>query len=886
MPQDLTGAQAHRTTGTMLAEQTEIRKKLLVRGYAPLANVSKVCVLSDWPRLVVNEDLVETWSDQRRYLATGVRIEGDMLVLDMDIDDADILDAVWRRLPEDLKARLDAAPCRFGKGEKFALFVRLAAGEKRVGRQVSQGYAPPDDPDRLMRAEAFDSAKPRQLGAYGPHSFDDDGGVAVWYEWADGVGLADVDVGDLPEVTRAEVEAVLDAASSAMLDAGWSYEVKTASGVMQESVVYDIEDNAVFETAMHGDLDFDELEDVCGAFEAEGVRLSASWLEGPSAVTRSRCIARLNPADGRLQIWESAAQVIHRPVWMDINTKLQGIGERLSAVSARAADAGGGGGEGEAEAEGGAGPRSRLEVLLEAVPEDARFFGGASADEGGAAASEEEIESAQAEIVEALVDRYAYWSDGSGYVVDVNRGPEAAMSISSFRTKMRPLSWTEIGPRGGVKEVNPAEEWEKHPRRADVAGYRFLPRSRERAVVDGDLVFLNTWERPEWWDAGEGEGEGAAAVSGAGAATFFRFLEHLIPSEDERKWFIGWLAAKVQKPWLPNCGVVMVAERQGTGRGTLFDMIGGVLGRRHVKNVSAVQLIGGGSQSQYTDWLEESLVVTCDEVLAGDDTGGAMAWKRREVYERLKALVDPRPRVVPIVRKGLPNYQTEVYASFLLATNNVNALPLSPDDRRIAVITNTGVPLVEHGDFLEGLNVWRDDAGFTDEFCASVFAALKAVPVNWAAVREAPRWMLGRARMLEANETDLDGVLENILEGLEGDFILGHHLRERVGRSLEANGLIDDVKHWWSKTQDMLGRMNRLGWRRMDGRHKYAPKEMTDNVSVVFYREKGAGPDAWTAASREARVKLWAGGDPTARKAASDLGRRMADKGIKVVDTD
>lgn len=451
------------------------------------------------------------------------------------------------------------------------------------------------------------------------------------------------------------------------------------------------------------------------------------------------------------------------------------------------------------------------------------------------------------------------------------------MSISSFRTKMRPLAWEEVGPRGGVKEINPAEEWEKHPYRADVAGYRFLPRSRDRAVVDGDLVYLNTWERPDWWDRD-------IAVSGAGAVTFFQFLEHLIPSDDERKWFIGWLAAKVQKPWLPNCGVVMVAERQGTGRGTLFDMLGCVLGRRHVKNVSAVQLIGGGSQSQYTDWLEESLVVTCDEVLAGDDTGGAMAWKRREVYERLKAMVDPRPRVVPIVRKGLPNYQTEVYASFLLATNNVNALPLSPDDRRIAVITNTGVPLVEHGDFLERLNVWRSDEGFTDEFCASVFAALRQVNVDWASVRESPRWMLGRARMLEANETDLDGVLENILEGLDGDFILGHHLRERVGRSLEANGLLGDVKHWWSKTQDVLSRMNRLGWRRMDGRHKYAPKDMTSNVSVVFYREKGAGPGAWLAASRDERVKLWVGGDPAARKAASDLGRRMAEKGIKVVD--
>lgn len=850
----------------LVAEQTEIRRALLRNGYSPFPCAGKNKQMWGWPDIEATEDLIDEWAGQKKWVSTAVHAgKGGLVGIDVDIDDAGVLDDFIDRLPEYLWARLKHAPVRYGGGVKEMWLCRFDPREQTRAHAEKSGKwgdseAGEDAPDHKL--EIWLRHK-KLLALYGAREVDGRE-ITSWYEWRDGRGPHNIPLADLPVIGNEDVSTLLRCAVEAMQAVGWERLDVNAPEENAGDKVYDLTSDMSF-TLRNGDVvSLDELTELCEA--SNDVRLY-SWLPGKRR-RGDRCAAKINDHDGRLQIYDYDTEVLHRPVDnKPLRDSVQALAERLYDFSA--ADAGG--------SKESASPKDRLQMLRDAVPEESRFFGSASVDEGGAASSEDEVDAARKEIVEALVERYAYWSDGSGYVVDVERGPEAAMSISSFRTKMRPLAWEEVGPRGGVKEINPAEEWEKHPYRADVAGYRFLPRSRDRAVVDGDLVYLNTWERPEWWDRD-------IEVSGAGAVTFFHFLEHLIPSDDERKWFIGWLAAKVQKPWLPNCGVVMVAERQGTGRGTLFDMLGCVLGRRHVKNVSAVQLIGGGSQSQYTDWLEESLVVTCDEVLAGDDTGGAMAWKRREVYERLKALVDPRPRVVPIVRKGLPNYQTEVYASFLLATNNVNALPLSPDDRRIAVITNTGVPLVEHGDFLERLNVWRSDEGFTDGFCTSVFAALREVKVDWSSVRESPRWMLGRARMLEANETDLDGVLENILEGLDGDFILGHHLRERVGRSLEANGLIGDVKHWWSKTQDVLSRMNRLGWRRMDGRHKYAPKDMTSNVSVVFYREKGAGPDAWLAASRDERVNLWAGGDPAARKAASDLGRRMAEKGIKVID--
>ena len=118
-------------------EQTRIRRALLKGGYVPLSNRDKLCVLPGWPGLKVDAKAVEAWSDMLRYVATGVRVDGPMVVLDFDIDDADMLDLIWNRLPDDLVRLLDSAPLRFGGGAKFAVFLRRAEGDGGAfGRMV------------------------------------------------------------------------------------------------------------------------------------------------------------------------------------------------------------------------------------------------------------------------------------------------------------------------------------------------------------------------------------------------------------------------------------------------------------------------------------------------------------------------------------------------------------------------------------------------------------------------------------------------------------------------------------------------------------------------------------------------------------------------------
>ena len=874
------------TARSRVEEQTRVRRALLDNGYVPLANKDKMCVLPCWPSLKVDTDVLEAWADQLRYGATGVRVDGPMVVLDFDIDDAAMLDTIWGKLEPGLARLLDAAPLRFGGGDKFALFFRRAGKDGApFGRMVSQGYAPPGS-DVVMRVEVFDRGAPRQFGAYGPRSHGSDGTVETEYSWAGGWGLADAPLVALPEITLGQIKAVLDCASGAMLAAGWQYEVRTHSGVVDGRPQFDVPVDGVFVTDEFGEIEgVEALEEIC-AVDGPGVRLSASWLEGSSAVNTKRCIARLNAGDGRLQIWESAACSLHRPAGLDVRSKVAALGERLLVA---AADAGVPQGE-VGGADGGDGgtnvaPVSRLDQLLAAVPEGKRFFGDSPVDAGGSAEVVEDAtgHSAFDAALQSLLDNWAMVTIGSGFAAPLGGTADDMLTLGGLTATMAP--WCKVEARGKREpvEVNPAKTWLHHPQRKMAAGHRLMPWTHEPIAAGSDgRAWLNTYRPP----AHNGAVAGGDIARARAVQAWQMFLAHLVPDAQERAWLEMWLAAKVAKPWVPNCAVVMVAETHGTGRGTLFDMLSAVLGDRHVRPVSSTELMGGSGQGQYTDWLADSILITCDELLAGDDAGGTMTWKRREVYERLKGLVDPRSRRVRIVRKGLPSYDTDVFASFLMATNNPNALPLAVQDRRFAIVKNTKVKLEvsDGGAIMAALREWRrSEGGFSDDFGGAIWTHLRAVAVDWDAVRDAPVWMLGRAEMLAANESDLDEIVGGVLADVPGDFILNEHLRSRIRLALEAGGLDHEIKNWWVRTQDMLARSNPTGWRRMAQRQDVQPREAGRKFVTVYIREDGIGEAAWDATVWSDRPTLWKrGADLNDR--LSRLEGKMRERGLKVMD--
>lgn len=355
--------------------QTEIRHKLLENGYIPLANVDKRCMLRAWPTLEVDHDTIDDWGDRRGLRATGVRMEGDLVALDFDIDDEGMLDRIWDAVAEkdeDLYEKLETLPLRAGKGAKVCLFGRLETG--KIDKLWSKAFYKPGERETngvLHRLEVFTGSGAggaRQVGIYGAHTFED-GEVKVAYRWADGRGLAEVPREELPALRRKDVFALVDIVSRVMYEAGWDYEVSSRHGKVTENRCYTLLPNMRFEVLGGPVVCLEELEALA---DSGGVRVSLAFAE-KGAVNRSRGLVGVNPVDGRVQIYDTATASLYRPADLDMASKIGSIGaglKRLGLGVARSQGASvvqmGVRSEAEDEVEAKAGSAGEEEVLVSA----------------------------------------------------------------------------------------------------------------------------------------------------------------------------------------------------------------------------------------------------------------------------------------------------------------------------------------------------------------------------------------------------------------------------------------------------------------------------------------------------------------------------------------
>ena len=821
--------------------QTALRRQMLANGYTPLANKDKMCILKDWPTLPVNGAQIDVWSGQLKWRATGVRIERGLVAIDLDVNDADAIDAIIHALPDDIWALLRDAPVRRGKGAKEAWFCRLAEGESSFYRLTSAGYRQPDSaPDDVVhRVEIFAGETGRQFGAYGAHTIGHDGEVEVSYRWDDDRGLADVPFDDLPRLTRAQLAVVADTASRVLADLGWVNDEMSKVGFSSPSVVYDLDDQ-IFDTRDHGSVTLVDLEAL--AAEHDSVRLSASWLEGFSAANTTRCIAYINRSDMQVAILETASYETHRPVSLQPKPLNTGALDRLEALAGN----------------------SPLFAKTEPAPV-------AETAQVGI-----DMRDDMERVVDHLIGEVAFCASEQRCVMPIDADASQSMTMANFRVLMQPSAVEVRGPRGGSQIIHPVSLWASDPRRIDVSGHRFRPDlAGQRLYVEDGAQYINTYRPTQHVDVT------AAQIAAAGAA-FEALLAHLVPHEGARNWFRMWLASKVQYPATPNCGVIMVAEIQGTGRGTLFDMITAALGQKHVRNISSTELMGGQGQGQYNDWIANALLVLCEEVMAGDDAGGAMAWKRRDVYERLKQLVDPRQRVMEIRRKNLSNYSAEIFASILMATNHMNALPLDETDRRIAVLLQPNLKFDDVPELVRLINPLRVSGRYVPWFGAGLCQHLRGVAVNTSALRIAPELGEGRALMRASNLSDLDHILSEVLDDIPTDYAGSAALKRRLANALTAAGEIDSIKNWWVRAQDILKRPNGTGWARMQARQITGGNDTKRTFENVYYRTASAKLDEWALMSWDERAAALARSS-NANDMATRIDRGLRDHGIHSV---
>jgi hypothetical protein len=693
------------SSGQQPLAPTDIRLQLLANGYTPLPTLEKRCFMKGWPTAVVDEVAIADWTRRHsRWQDTGIRVQDGLGVFDLDINHEVmhvIVDALEKEEPAVSETLL-----RHGTGFKEAWFFRVDEPFTRIftRRWLAPGTV---EDDGAHGVEVFGGASHRFFGSFGANKREPDGSVAVAYSW-EGASPLEVPLADLPVITKAQVFKLIDLVERVLEQEGWTPVQRSKKGESEAERVYDLTDDMLFDCSDDRTRTLAELQAVAGE---EGLKCSASWLEGPSAIRRDRClVARTH--SGAVSVWESASGETHLPASAKPTTEVADQREMMNRVA------------------------EKLQEL-----KDRRRLKLTSADSAYQAANK-------------LLETYAYCANQQLVVVPIwATSITDGMTLTAFRNKYAQyVEDSEPGPKGGVKKIHAADLWLTSDRRVTVEGLRMRPDMPRPTFEEEGKLYVNIYN-PEVHDGGE---EGDAEIG-------IELLEQILPDEVERRWFIQWLAYKYRNPSVPGPAVVMVAREHGTGRGTLGELLKLLFGARYVRSIGFDHFAGRTYQSQYTEWMADSLIVLVNESSTADN--GSAYRTKHDTYERLKEIVDPRAQTRTIIGKGIKAYDALVCASCAIFTNNPDALPLPASDRRFWVGTNGEVQDVRYWD---AVNAWM-----AQQANVAAFAAwLLDVDLTGYSPYAMPPMTVGKAAMTELASSPIDHAFEEAVRFLPGEVLI------------------------------------------------------------------------------------------------------------------
>jgi len=283
--------------------------QLLRNGYVPIPNYDKVCKLPGWPSILVDEDQCRKWARQLRWTAIGLRVEQPLLVMDFDLPDPAVMDAIRAIAPAAVLGGLE----RIGNPPKTAFFLRMNEADDPFREMHTRRYHFEGRPKPAFQVQAFGGGHGAQVGAFGPHSHDDHGNVLLTYQWI-GPSPADVPIDQLPEMTRAEVNEFLSAVDVRLAAySGLVVDTESKSGEVYYEQHYWLDDSMVFKDAEGFEYTLDELREEAKARTKlkQDFRITGSFTNDPHSTGSARCRVRWSESKG-LAITDYKNQVTSR----------------------------------------------------------------------------------------------------------------------------------------------------------------------------------------------------------------------------------------------------------------------------------------------------------------------------------------------------------------------------------------------------------------------------------------------------------------------------------------------------------------------------------------------------------------------------------------------
>jgi hypothetical protein len=256
---------------------TAFRLAMLANGFQPLLNDCKRPIEKGWPTKIVDEAEVLSW-DRSALTSTGLKLDGDLAVIDVDVSEAAFVDALAGALDRRFPELFVRGFVRHAGGAKEAWIARVDEPFRRLAsRRWYRGNDPDDAAVPKHLIECFGSLGTRQFAIDGPHTRDCKGAVISAYQFAGDASPATMPRALLPVLPKATYEHACDLFDEIAQAAGLTA-VKEAGRVRGEAtpMCFELDAGMVVETRDHGAMTVAELERFMSKRRAHGVTLRCS----------------------------------------------------------------------------------------------------------------------------------------------------------------------------------------------------------------------------------------------------------------------------------------------------------------------------------------------------------------------------------------------------------------------------------------------------------------------------------------------------------------------------------------------------------------------------------------------------------------------------------
>ena len=279
-----------------MQERTAYRLAMLKNGFQPLLNDCKRPIEKGWPKRRADEAEILSW-DRSALASTGLKLDGDLAVIDADVSEAALVEELARTLDKRFPELFAHGLVRHAGGVKEAWIARVDEPFQHfVSRRWYRGSDPDNPTVPKHMVECFGSLGTRQFGIDGPHARAA-GKVISVYQFTGGASPATTPRASLPVLPKAAYATACDLFDTIAATAGLTAIKETRNNRGGATPrIFELDADTEIETQDYGVMTVAELECLMRARQARGnapastVRCSGSFHDRTRVRTDSHLI--------------------------------------------------------------------------------------------------------------------------------------------------------------------------------------------------------------------------------------------------------------------------------------------------------------------------------------------------------------------------------------------------------------------------------------------------------------------------------------------------------------------------------------------------------------------------------------------------------------------